>query len=58
MNNVVYILVREDNQAFLGAYATQEEAWQVANAFRVATEIIPYSIPVQPLVASKCWYNQ
>lgn len=58
MNKVLYILVREDNQAFIGAYATQEEAWKVANTFRVPTEIIPYSIPVQPLVVDNSWYGQ
>lgn len=51
MNNVVYILVREDNQAFLGAYATLSEAEQVAKVFRVPTEIIHWRVTREPLSA-------
>lgn len=51
MNNAVYILVREDNQAFLGAYATRAEAEQVAKVFRVPTEILPWTVVGKPLPA-------
>jgi hypothetical protein len=51
MNNLVYILVREDNQAFLGAYASLAEAEQVAKVFRVPTEILHWIVVGKPLPA-------
>ena len=44
MNDTLYILVREDNQAFVGAYATFEDAMHVAEVFRVKTEILPWKM--------------
>ena len=44
MNDILYILVREDNQAFVGAYATFEDAMHVAEVFRVKTEILPWKM--------------
>jgi hypothetical protein len=51
-NNIVYILVREDNQAFLGAYATLEEAQQMAKVFRVESEILHWRVTREPLPAT------
>jgi len=53
MDNLIhlYILVRESNGAFLGAYATLKEAEQMAKVFRVPTEILPWKITQQPLPA-------
>ena len=52
MNNVVYILVREDNQAFLGACSTLVEAEQLAKVFRVPTEILHWRVTQEPLPAT------
>jgi len=52
MNDTLYILVREDNQAFVGAYATIEAAMRVAEVFRVKTEILPWKMEPLPVVAT------
>jgi len=49
MKDTVYILVREDNQAFLGAYAKREDAEQAAKVFRVPTEILHWVTVQKPL---------
>lgn len=49
MYNIVYIIVREDNQAFLGAYGTLAEAEQLAKVFRVPTEILHWRVIGEPL---------
>ena len=48
MNDTLYILVREDNQAFVGAYATFEDAMHAAEVFRVKTEILPWKMGPLP----------
>ena len=52
MNDTLFILVREDNQAFVGAYATFEAAMRVAEVFRVKTEILPWKMEPLPVVAT------
>ena len=49
MKDTVYILVREDNQFFLGAYATHEDAAEAAKAHRAPTEILHWVIVQKPL---------
>lgn len=48
----VYILVAEKNDAFLGVYATEQEAFDVGKAFRFETKILFWNI-VFPLDFSK-----
>jgi len=39
-NEVIYVVVREDNQAFYAAFDTREAAEQFASVVRVPTEIV------------------
>jgi hypothetical protein len=41
----VYVVVREDNQGFIGVYGTLEDAKFVAREVRVPTEIIERAVP-------------
>ena len=40
----IYVLTIESNDAFLGCYATEQEARKAALAFRVPTRVFPWSV--------------
>jgi hypothetical protein len=40
----VYVLVAEKNDAFLGVYATEQEALNVGKEFRFETNVLPWNM--------------